>query len=405
MRTRLLLLAAVVLLVVTVTVHATYSYYYTENLASPNWSNWTVTPGQYDTLSSQYFSAGGYSGLTGTGTMLNNTRHYQGGEVSMTFRFSGASGDDYFTAYMASQDLALADGNYDSVQITGGPRGGSIFLGQTCSNSYYSLGYVNTSIPDGSVVRAVALPGSSGDTLVVYVNNVLAITASAPCQLTSFYDYWGVGANAADPTDGNLMSSVSLGNQDTVAPYPVASSSITDSAYYNSVALQWGATTDNPGGTGVYDYSVYRNGQLLGTTQSLSYSDTSGIVPNTSYTYTITATDYHLNSAGTNVTIKTPAVPTNPPYPSSTPSGRRTGVRTTGAYWGASGENIDVLSGNLSFSQPLLSAQGRDGWSVNFNLIYNSQNWSEVSGIAWQYGLTSAMVSAGSSWPARSTPE
>ena len=48
-----------------------------------------------------------------------------------------------------------------------------------------------------------------------------------------------------------------------------------------------------------------------------------------------------------------------------------------------------MLSGNLSFSQPLLNAQGRDGWSVNFNLVYNSQNWGEASGTAWQYGVDS----------------
>ena len=197
----------------------------------------------------------------------------------------------------------------------------------------------------------------------------------------------GVGPIASDPTDGNMMSSRSLGYQDSTAPNPVTLSSITSSAYYNAVDLQWAATTDDTNGTGIYNYSIVsHNGQFLASTQSLSLS--SGhppeLVPSTNYTYTIVASDYHFNTAGTNYSVKTPAILTNPPYPSTTPEGRQVGVRPTGAYWGASGENIDVRSGNLSFSQPLLSAQGRNGWSVGFNLIYDSQNWRKDSGGVWE---------------------
>jgi hypothetical protein len=60
-----------------------------------------------------------------------------------------------------------------------------------------------------------------------------------------------------------------------------------------------------------------------------------------------------------------------------------TGVRPTGSYCG--GENIDMRSGNLNFSIPLLKVKGR-GWTVPFNLSYNSQNWRQDSGGNWNLG-------------------
>jgi hypothetical protein len=65
------------------------------------------------------------------------------------------------------------------------------------------------------------------------------------------------------------------------------------------------------------------------------------------------------------------------------------GIRPTGSYWGGGGENIDVRSGNLNFTIPLLKANGR-GWSVPFNLSYNSQNWMKDSnGNSWNEGRDS----------------
>ena len=37
-----------------------------------------------------------------------------------------------------------------------------------------------------------------------------------------------------------------------------------------------------------------------------------------------------------------------------------------------SGEQIDMRSGNLNYSIPLLKAMSRGGWSLGFNLTYNS---------------------------------
>jgi hypothetical protein len=63
----------------------------------------------------------------------------------------------------------------------------------------------------------------------------------------------------------------------------------------------------------------------------------------------------------------------------------RTGVRSNGAYWGGAGEQIDMQSGNLNFSVPMVKALGRGGWSVTFAPSHNSQMWRQDSG-AWLLG-------------------
>ena len=45
-----------------------------------------------------------------------------------------------------------------------------------------------------------------------------------------------------------------------------------------------------------------------------------------------------------------------------------------------------MLSSNLNFTIPLLTAQGRNGWTVPFNLTYNSQDWRLDSGGTWDLG-------------------
>ena len=184
---------------------------------------------------------------------------------------------------------------------------------------------------------------------------------------------------------GNLLAEVDLAYLDATPPNQIPASSISTSATTSQISIQWPAGTDNTGGDGIYGYQVYRNGELLTTTQSLSYVDTAGIVPSTQYNYTLSVLDYDMNATSTNFTVTTPHIQTSGPYPSSTPDGRRVGVRPTGAYWGGTNENIDVLSGNLNYTVPLLKAQARGGVSVSFNLVYNAQNWRQDSGGVWIY--------------------
>ena len=78
--------------------------------------------------------------------------------------------------------------------------------------------------------------------------------------------------------------------------------------------------------------------------------------------------------------------PRTAPPPSSTFDPRRVGIMALGAYWGAAGEQIDTLSGNLNFTLPLVKAMGRNGWSANFGLSYNSQLWRQDLAATWKLG-------------------
>jgi hypothetical protein len=177
---------------------------------------------------------------------------------------------------------------------------------------------------------------------------------------------------------GSGFSSVKLGHHDTVAPYQVKANPIPSSVFPNSVSLQWQGVLDDPNGVGLFLYSITRNGVLFGYTQPAEFAD-STVQPATTYTYMIQALDYHGNySAGTTVTVTTP--------PPGAVDPRRTGLFSTGSYWGGGGEQIDTLSGNLHFSVPLLSAQGRNGWTVPVSMMYDSQNWRQDNGVNWELG-------------------
>jgi hypothetical protein len=65
--------------------------------------------------------------------------------------------------------------------------------------------------------------------------------------------------------------------------------------------------------------------------------------------------------------------------------GRRTGIRPNGTYWGGGPEQIDVLSGNLSYSLPVVLAGGR-GVNVRIPCSYNSQMWERDNPKVLSYG-------------------
>jgi chitodextrinase len=91
------------------------------------------------------------------------------------------------------------------------------------------------------------------------------------------------------------------------APTGLAATTVTSS----SVDLAWSASTDNVAVTG---YTIYRNGQEIGTVGSttLTYQDVT-VAPGTSYTYTVDAFD----AAGNHSPPSNAAAVTTPPPPSS----------------------------------------------------------------------------------------
>ncbi len=186
----------------------------------------------------------------------------------------------------------------------------------------------------------------------------------------------GVGGRSM-PNAGGIIP-VELFVLDRVAPAAVNPQLVGTSAFPNEVDAQWVGTSDNTGGVGMGVYQVLRNGVPYRYVDTPEFTDAS-VSPSTTYTYTIVAMDYHTNPAPpATISVTTPAAGALNP--------RRVGVRPTGSYWGGSGEQIDLLSGNLNFTAPILRAMGRGGWSVPFALSYNSQIWRQDSGGTWLLG-------------------
>ncbi|GKS14657.1 chitin-binding protein [Paenibacillus chitinolyticus] len=126
------------------------------------------------------------------------------------------------------------------------------------------------------------------------------------------------------------------------APSNAAASNITATG----ATISWSASTDN---VGVTAYKIYNGSTLVGTTANgttLSYN-TAGLTANTSYTFTVRATDAAGNdSAASNaVTFKTTAAAADTTAPTA-PSGLQVvGSPTSSSVslkWGASTDNVGV---------------------------------------------------------------
>jgi RHS repeat-associated protein len=362
----------------------------------PDTYSW-ITSGS---VSSTWDYSGGDGGVTGNGLILSAAYHnsvapvmYEG-DVMLTIRnpssFYYGAGGYYRAFYLASADTAWngSSGTFRMAELYCGNSSSIVTL-------YQGAGGVETQIGnsvngpacyDNMTLRVVfQLDYSGPETLneLIYVGSQRLISNNIP-DAAALSGYVGVGVQSLP--SGSVVSHLDLATRDSYAPNPVSSSSIGVSPYYNHIDLQWPATTDDSiDNSGVYDYEIWRDGSFLGSTTGLTFSDAT-VIPDHYYNYTLKAVDYHLNAAPTNFTAHTQFIGTSPPFPSATPEGRRVGLRPTGAYWGAGGEQIDVMSGNLNFTLPMLNAQARGSWSVNFSLNYNAQNWRNDSGGNWKYG-------------------
>jgi hypothetical protein len=371
-----------------------YSYYHSQALYPTNWYDWIKNDA---ILTNCYGSDCGATNWNGAGTARYTGAGYSAhGEVRLTIRRDpgGLPGfENYYAFFNAAGDPALPTSTYFALALSCSSGNGTVsFFKQQydyASGYFVStlLAYAPATCTNPITFRAV-LNDTQGNTktAIAYVGNTRVLRYTWTPQSgepTGGLPGYGVydGCCNASPR----ITNVDLGVGDVVAPNAISSSSIGKSAYVNHVDLNWPAATDDANGTGIYNYEIWRDGSFLSSTTGLTFSDTT-VNPVTTYAYTLRAVDYHGMYADTTFNVTTPYVQTSGPFPSATPEGRRVGVRSTGAYWGAGGENIDVMSGNLNFTLPLVKAQSRSSWGVGFNLNYNSQNWRYDSGGNWNFG-------------------
>ena len=357
---RILIPAAVLVGFLTL-LFAAYSYYYTDNFATIDPTKWAGS------------GTGNGPGLT-SGTLISTvavpggSREY---EVKSTLAIPSSGYSATFRQYLRADPNGGSSHYrvefYTFTNYSGVCTGTVQVIKRDSGGVETQLGSALTGCSNPVTLRSLVTESAY---VVVFVNNVMALYLPDTGPWIQSYDRRpGVGVSGG--ASGNAMTQAELGNRDTVAPS--APTNITCTAMSPTrIDGQWYAAADGANGIGVWRYHVYRNGVFWTYAYATSFSD-QALSPGTQYTYTIYAQDFHLNlSSGANCTATTPGGGQNPAV--ATPP-LRTGVRSNGTYWGAAPEQLDLLSGNLNWTMPLLKAQGRGGWSVGFALSYNSQLW------------------------------
>ncbi len=222
-----------------------------------------------------------------------------------------------------------ADLNYDSTKLQ--------FLSIDSTTSAFDLSGTGTG-SNGHVVIARAKSGTSltGDQLVANVSFKLIDTGNSPISFAS-------SSRVVRTSDTvNILTVTTPATfviSDTTAPsVPAGLTAGTKSV--NSLAFSWAASTDNKAVTG---YKVFRNGVLVnGNVNVTNFSD-SGLNPNTSYSYSVSAFDAAANTSVVSSPIAISTLPdtTAPSVPAGLTAGTKS-VNSLAFSWAASTDNISV---------------------------------------------------------------
>ena len=334
--------AAFFLLAAIIPAFGQYSYYYTDALTSSN-SNWTHN-GSTGSYTSSGLTSTSASTLVADSNIPPPANDSQTSyEVKMTLGLT-QSGGTFSALLRASSNASLtassATGTFYAIVITN-----VAFTGGACSATLASYKVINGTATNlssggapcgnGMVVRSVI---TTGGVIYVYINNELSL-ALADSSITS----GAPGISVVSSPSGNTISQVQLGPLDTVAPNAIVANTVATSSFPTRVDFQWQGVTDvQPGGVGVYEYSVLRELQgsnnyvYIGSSFTSDFSDTT-VSPFTGYNYALQVSDFHGNSSWTIISVATP--------PAGNIDPREIGVRSLASYWGDGAEQIDMRSG------------------------------------------------------------
>ena len=167
-----------------------------------------------------------------------------------------------------------------SVSLTAPANGASFNAGAAISLA------ANASDADGTIQRVQFFAGSSSlgtDTTAPYT----ATWNNAP---VGTHALTAVATDNANATRTSATVSVTVRqNADVTAP-SVPTGLAAPTRGPRSIQLAWAASSDNPGGSGLAGYDVYRNGTLVGSPTGNGFTDTA-LVPSTQYRYRVRARD------------------------------------------------------------------------------------------------------------------
>jgi chitinase len=239
------------------------------------------------------------------------------------------------------QDLGQCGSGGDqppTATLTAPAAGASFSAGATITVS------ANASDSDGTVTKVEFFNGASS----------LGVATSTPYSIAwnnvpaGSYTLKAVATDNAGLTGSSATVSITVnpaGGGDTTPPsVPAGLASTGQTA--STISLSWTASTDNPGGSGMAGYDVYRNGAMVGSTVAASYTD-SGLAASTRYSYAVRARDNAGNASAQSaaITVQTAA------------GGGGGGKRVVGYFtqWGIYERNYQVKNIDTSGSAALLT--------------------------------------------------
>lgn len=194
-------------------------------------------------------------------------------------------------------DSGLSAGTGYSYTVTAHDTAGDSGSGSATVSAYSTpvVSVSATTLSSSSIALSWSASDNGGPGLrsySVYRNGTLLTSTSATAYTDgglapgTSYTYTVTALDAAgDPGSGTVAKSTYA-----LPSVSVAANSLSPS----SISISW--TAGDSGGPGIASYSLYRNGALLTTTTSTSYTDT-GLAVSTSYSYTVTAVDTAGDSA------------------------------------------------------------------------------------------------------------
>jgi chitodextrinase len=258
----------------------------------------------------------GGSGLAGYTVYLNGTQVAT--VTTASYMATGLAPNTSYCFTVAASDnagnVSTPSGQVCATTLGTVPVAPSGLVALAISSSQINLTWQdNSSNESGFIVQRAS--SSSGPWTQIGLMGA-NVTSCAHTGLTAATTYFY--RVCAYNTSGNsafsaVTSATTQALPDTTAPS--IPSGITATATSTSqVSVSWGASTET-GGSGLAGYQVYRNGTVVTTTTATSYTD-SGLSANTSYCYTIVASD----NAGNNSSASSETCATTPSPSSANPA-------------------------------------------------------------------------------------
>ena len=232
-----------------------------------------------------------------------------------------------------------------TVALTAPAAGSTFNAGATLTLS------ANASDSDGSVSKVEFFRGTTSlgsDTTAPYSVSWSGVAAGSYALSAKATDNAG-----ATTTSSTVNITVNATSTDTTAP-SVPTGLAATAQTSASITLAWSASTDNSGGSGVAGYSVYRNGTLVGSPATPSYTDTA-LQADTAYTYTVRARDNAGNTSAASAQISART--------STAPSGGNKRVIGYFTQWGIYGRNYQVKD---------IEASGSAGYLTHINYAFGN---------------------------------